>query len=325
VDLSKCRVLVTGGAGFIGSHLVDRLVSIGSNVVVLDDLSSGSLKNLSSSLGRIEFVKGSLLDSGLVERVVKGCDVVFHLAANPEVRVGSTSPSTHFNQNVLATFNLLEAVRRCGSVKLFVFTSSSTVYGEPSVFPTPEDYAPLKPISVYGASKLACEALISSYSFSFKFRSVIFRLANIVGSRLNHGVIYDFIRKLRVNPRVLEVLGDGSQSKSYLYVDDCIDGMLLGVEKSSGQVEIFNVGSEDKVSVVEIARIFIEALGLRDVELRFTGGVDGGRGWVGDVKQMLLDVSRLKALGWRIRFNSREAVELTAKQLVKEVASLNGL
>ena len=313
------RVLVTGGAGFIGSHLVDYLIDGGREVRVFDNLSAGSLGNLRSWEGdsRLSFVKGDLLDPEAVIGALDSCDAVYHLAANPEVRASKASPGDHFRQNVEATYNLLEAVRRVGGVELLAFASSSTVYGEAVVVPTPEDYGPLKPISHYGASKLAAEALISAYASLYGFRAVIFRLANIVGPRSNHGVIYDFVSKLRADQKTLEVLGDGSQSKSYLHVDDCVRGMVLGARKASGRVEVFNLGSDDRVSVLEIAGMVIGEMGVDGCEVRLTGGVDGGRGWAGDVKVMQLDSSRLRSLGWAPRLSGVEAVRMTAHALAQ--------
>jgi UDP-glucose 4-epimerase len=312
-------ILVTGGAGFIGSHLVDHFMERGEKVCVLDDLSAGSLSNLEGWIGTqgLKFIEGDLLKRTSIEASLEGCDVVYHLAANPEVRSWKARPEDHFRYNVEATFNLLEAVREQGDVETLVFTSTSTVYGEANVLPTPETYAPLKPISNYGASKLAAEALICSYASMYGFRCVIYRMANVVGPRSNHGVVYDFVEKLSRNPRELEVLGDGSQSKSYLFVNDCVDGMVFGVEGTDEQVEILNIGSEDRVDVLTIARIVVEEMGLEDVEIRLTGGVDGGRGWKGDVKLMQLDVSRLKSLGWRPNWGSAEAVRLTARSLIE--------
>ncbi len=319
------RVLVTGGAGFIGSHLVDHLMGRGEEVRVLDNLSAGSLDNLGRWMDdpRFDFVRGDLLNPVETREAVEGCDVVYHLAANPEVRISKASPEDHFRQNIEATYNLLEALRRRGDAEVLVFTSSSTVYGEAAVLPTPEEYAPLKPISLYGAAKLAAEALASAYASMYGFRCVIYRMANVVGPRCSHGVIYDFVAKLRRNPRELEVLGDGTQSKSYLYVDDCIEGMVLGAERAEERVEILNIGSEDRVDVKTIARIVIEEMGLEGVEIRLTGGVDGGRGWKGDVKLMQLDMSRLRSLGWRPRLGSAEAVRATAKALVRKGDPLN--
>ena len=312
-------ILITGGAGFIGSHLVDRFMEQGEDVRVFDDLSAGTKSNIEKWVGdpRFDFVKGDLLESSEIKAALEGCRMVYHLAANPEVRSWLARPEDHFNQNILGTYNLLEAIREQDAVDLLVFTSTSTVYGEASVIPTPETYAPLKPISNYGASKLAAEALICSYSSLYGFRSVIYRMANVVGPRSGHGVIYDFAEKLKRNPNELEVLGDGTQSKSYLFVDDCITGMILGAVHAKATVEILNIGSEDRVSVLEIASIVIEEMGLKDVEVELTGGVDGGRGWKGDVKLMQLDMSRLRAFGWSPLFSSKEAVRLTAISLVK--------
>jgi len=318
--LESC--LLTGGAGFIGSHLLDSLLERGMRCVVVDNLSSGSLENIKHWLNhpRLKFFPIDLLDFKGLLKVLRRhtCDTVFHLAANPEVRVSSVRPQIHFQQNVVATYHLLEAIREVGGVQTFIFTSSSTVYGEAEVTPTPESYSPLMPISVYGASKLACEALITSYAHLYGFRAIIYRLANIVGSRSKHGVIVDFIHKLRNNPNELEILGDGTQAKSYLHVNDCIEAMLLGAEKSRGKVEIFNIGSEDRVDVKTIAKLVIEEMNLKNVRLRFTGGVDGGRGWKGDVKYMLLDINKLKSLGWKPKYNSLEAIRLAIKEILNQ-------
>jgi len=313
------RVFITGGAGFIGSHLVDKLCQNHVEVVVFDNLSAGRMENLKKWLGapNFKFVMGDLLSPEKVWKTLDGCETVFHLAANPEVRVSSENPKVHYEQNVLATFNLLEAIRKVGSVKALAFASTSTIYGDVLEIPTPEEYAPLKPISVYGASKLASEALIISYAYTYGFKTVIYRLANIVGSRARHGVICDFIRKLRENPKKLEILGDGTQTKSYLHVEDCVNAILIGTNLSREKVEIFNVGSEDQITVKEIADIVCEKMGLSNVQYIFTGGVDGGRGWKGDVKFMLLNVNKLKKLGWKPKLNSRQAVEKAVEEILK--------
>ena len=317
------RVLVTGGAGFIGSHLVDELMTRGCSVTVIDNLSSGSIDNIQRWLKnpRFNFIRGDLLEMSHLRKALEGCKAVFHLAADPEVSRGSQNPEAHYRQNVEATFRLLEEIRRAGQVEEIVFTSSSTVYGEASRMPTPEDYSPLEPISVYGASKLACEALISAYAHTYGFKAIILRLANIVGPRSRHGVIHDFIVKLMKNSKELEILGDGSQTKSYLHVEDCVKAILLAAESSGSRIGVFNVGSEDQVNVRRIAEIVVEEMGLQGVKFRFTGGVDGGRGWPGDVKNMLLDIRKIKALGWRPQYNSEKAVRFTARSLIKEIRS----
>jgi UDP-glucose 4-epimerase len=304
-------VLVTGAAGFIGSNLVDRLMSQGISVCAFDNLSSGITENVDRWLGNsgFTFIRGDLLNRfDLAKLEGNDYSVVYHLAANPEVRVGLANPNVHFQQNIVGTRNLLEFLRRSQQKPTLVFSSTSTVYGEPSRIPTPEDYAPLMPISLYGASKLACEALISAYAYTYGFKAIIYRLANIVGPRSRHGVIYDFMEKLKKKPEELEVLGDGTQNKSYLYIDDCVEAMLCGVEKTTTQVETYNVGSEDQINVKDIAQALISEMRLKDVKVRLAGGVDGGRGWRGDVKNMLLDINKIKKLGWKPKHNAEQAI-----------------
>lgn len=237
------KVLVTGGAGFIGSHLVDSLMVRGFHVRVVDNLSSGDVNNIKVWFGneRFEFVEGDLKDSEVALKSVDDVGLVFHLAANPDVRLGSAYPRVHFCENLLVTFNVLEAMRKSEKAKRIVFASTLTVYGEANVFPTTEDYGPLLPISVYGAAKLGCEALIASYCHTFGISGVLLRFANVVGARAKHGVIIDFIRKLRQNPRELEILGDGRQRKSYLHVKDLINAFfaVFPCLEQSGRVEGF--------------------------------------------------------------------------------------
>jgi UDP-glucose 4-epimerase len=300
----------------------------GFHVKVVDNLSSGNLQNVEGCIGdsRFELVHGDLKDLGVacgsVGDVgdVGDVEVVFHLAANPDVRLGEVDPSVHFRENLLVTFNVLEAMRRSERAKRIVFASTSTVYGEPKVFPTPEDYGPLLPISVYGAAKLGCEALIASYCHTFGLKGIILRFANVVGSRSNHGVVVDFVRKLQENSAELEILGDGTQSKSYMHVKDLVDAffVVLNGFGEGGFVEVYNVGSLDQIDVVRVAEIVCEEMGLRDVAFRFTGGVDGGRGWRGDVKTMLLSLDKLLNLGWRPKLNSQEAVKMACKELLHQ-------
>jgi UDP-glucose 4-epimerase len=305
-------LLVTGGAGFIGSHLVRRLVAEGYAVTVFDDFSSGKRENLADleREGKIQVVEGDVTTLNGLDKAVRGTDAVFHLAANPEVRLGD--PTVHFETNVRGTFNVLEAMRRA-KVDSIVFASSSTVYGDASVIPTSETYSPLKPISVYGAAKLAGESLISAYCASYGLKGVVLRYANVVGPRLTHGVIHDFVEKLRANPRELEILGDGSQRKSYLYVDDAVSATVQCWKQTGSRFEVFNVGSDDDIDVRRIADIVLSEMGLSAVVYRYTGGIDGGRGWRGDVKYMRLDVSKLKSLGWSPRFGSEMAVRLACR------------
>lgn len=313
------RAVVTGGAGFLGSHLVDALLERKDDVTVIDNLSNGRMENLHQASSRwgFKFVKMDLKDPVGLAEMLDGVNTIFHFAANPEVRVGSTDPEIHFQENLLATFKLLEAARTSGGAKTIVFASTSTVYGEAAQLPTPEDYGPMLPISTYGASKLGCESLISAYAYTHGLRALILRLGNCVGERSNHGVIPDFVKKLKTTPNELEILGDGAQTKSYVHVSDFVEGAFMALEaflRSENRVDIYNLSSPDQVSVKRIGQVVTEELGLRNVKMKFTGGVDGGRGWVGDVKMMHLSVQKLQSLGWRPRLNSEGAIRLATKE-----------
>ncbi len=307
------KIFITGGAGFIGSNLVDKLIE-GNEITVYDNLSSGKKEFLKNHLEKanFHFIEADLRDPDKLKESLKGHDIVYHLAADPDVRSGAENTKTHFENNIIATHNLLEAMRETG-LKDIVFTSTSTIYGEATVIPTPEDYGPLLPISIYAASKLSCEAMISSYCYTFGMRSWLFRFANIVGNRSTHGVIFDFINKLKRNSKELEILGDGSQSKSYMLVDDCLDSMLFAVKNSKDPVNIFNIGTEDGTNVTRIAEIVVEEMKLKDVKFSYTGGK---RGWIGDVPKMGLSIDKIKGLGWKPRHNSEESIREAAKNLL---------
>jgi len=315
------KILVTGGAGFIGSHLVDRLVEEGYEVKVIDNLSSGSLENLKDHIERkeIEFIKGDLKNKEDCEKSVKDVEVIFHLAANPEVRLSTVRPEVHFNENVVATFNLLEAARSIGTVEKIIFASSSTVYGDAKEIPTPESHE-MRPISIYGASKASCEALICAYAHLYGFKAVSLRLANIIGPRSGHGVIYDFIMKLKRNPKELEILGDGTQRKSYLYITDTVDAFIKVMKEFNKMYEVYNVGNKDWITVNEIAKIVVEEMGLKDVKFKYRLTTKDGRGWPGDVKYMLLSISKIeRELKWRPEYSSKDAVRMTARALITKI------
>ncbi|NOQ54994.1 MAG: NAD-dependent epimerase/dehydratase family protein [Thermoplasmata archaeon] len=318
--LADARVVVTGGAGFIGSHLVDRIMKEAAEVWVLDNLTSGNEDFLDRWYGddRLHLVRTDVTKFESILPYLKGADLVFHLAANPDVRTAAENTYAHVEQNILATYTVLEAMRH-QKVSDIVFTSTSTVYGEATVLPTPEDYGPLKPISIYGASKLASEALISSYVSTFGMRGVLYRFANVVGSRGTHGVIFDFIKKLRADQNRLEILGDGKQRKSYVHVKDCVGAMVMGYEGNEEDLGIYNIGTEQNTDVITIADIVSEVMGLAGVKYHTTGGVDGGRGWKGDVKVMSLDIKAIRGLGWEPRYSSDEAIRMTAQALLKEI------
>jgi len=249
-------------------------------------------------------------------RAVEGVNVVFHLAANPEVRVSTTDPEIHFGENVVATFNLPEAMRRRGVGEL-VFASSSSVYGEPESIPVDED-APVRPVSVYGASKVACESLIHAYSKLYGIRAVVLRYANVVGPRLRHGVIYDLLAKLERDKTRLEVLGDGTQVRSYIYVEDAVNATIIAYERTGEGFNVLNVASEDWITVRDVVQIILSELGVESLEVTYRPMLHGV-GWPGDVKRVALGIDRLKALGFKPATGSREAVAKTVRALVKEL------
>lgn len=316
------NIAVTGGTGFIGSSLVSLLLDKGYEVTVLDHISTGNGQNVNpfASSNNCQFIKIDLLDENKLKEALNKCDLIFHLAANVEVRKGQFDTKTDFQNNIVATRNLLECMRTSERCKKIIFTSSSVVYGEPDTIPTPENYGPLKPISLYGASKLACEALISGYVGMFGLRAVIFRLANVIGPSSTHGVIHDFFKKLtQSGGRYLEILGDGNQKKSYLYIDDCLSALMMGLSKFSSPLEIFNVGSDDQVDTNSIARIIIDELGLQ-TKISYAPDQMNGRGWLGDIRNMLLSTDKLKGIGWSIKYSSEESVSLTVKKRVNDVS-----
>ena len=321
-DLSDKKILVTGGAGFMGSHLVDKLIANDLHVKVLDNLSSGTKLNLENSFHKknFRFFKKDLKNSSSLKNILSDVNLIFHLAADPEVRTGFTKPEISFRENIESTFHLLEAIRK-STIETIVFTSSSTVYGEPEIIPTPENYGPLYPISHYGASKLACEALISSYCHSYGINGLIFRLANIVGSRSSHGVIIDFIKKLQRDNKTLQILGDGTQSKSYLHVSDCIDAFLFCLSKIEKKTSIFNLGNYDQIDVITIAKKVIEKLSLDNVKILTLNDAPDGRGWIGDVKFMNLDIKKLENLGWKPKLSSSSAVDMAIAENIEEIGT----
>lgn len=317
--LRGVNVLVTGGAGFVGSHLTRTLIAEGAVVTVYDNLSMGRRDLLQPVLdhARLVFVEADLLDVTRLGSVMQGQDAVFHLAANSDISRGREDTSLDLQQGTVATYNVLEAMR-CHGVRDIVFASTSTVYGDARGAVVSEDDGPLLPISLYGASKLACEALVSAFCHNFAMRSWIFRFANVVGDNSTHGVVYDFVRKLRRDTSTLEILGDGRQAKSYIDVEDCVAGMLAGWQRSSDAVNYFNLACAGAVSVTRIAEIVVEEMGLRDVAWAYTGGE---RGWPGDVPQVRLNSDKLHGVGWRPRYDSEEALRRAARACVQAETS----
>lgn len=308
------KAFVTGGAGFIGSHLVDKLIDKGYTVTAYDNLSSGNKEFLKQHLKNDKFrlIEADLLDLKRVQKEIRNHDVVFHIAANPFVRLGEKQTRLDLEQGGIATYNVLEAMRT-NRIKKIVFSSSSVVYAEKPGFVFPETYGPTLPISLYGAGKLAAEGLISAFCGTFGFQTWIFRFANVVGARGTHGVIVDFIDKLKKNPGELEILGDGHQQKPYLYVTDVIDGMLYGFEHSKDQINLFNLSCYSTTTVVWIAEMVMEEMGLKNVKLRYTGGE---RGWPGDIPRFQLDSSKLSKLGWTAKYTSDEAIRKAIREIL---------
>ncbi|HZY70772.1 MAG TPA: NAD-dependent epimerase/dehydratase family protein [Thermoplasmata archaeon] len=304
--------VVTGGAGAIGSVLVRSLLQSGVSARVIDNLSSGRREALGNPSGpsTLTLVQADLRDLAAIEPVVKGAREIWHLAANPDIRRGTDDPTIDFEHGTRATFNALEAARRA-DVPRFLFASSSVVYGLPTTFPTPEEYGPLLPASLYGASKLASEAMISAFAECYGMSNYIFRFANIIGPAMTHGVIYDFFAKLRRDPKRLEVLGDGHQAKSYLRTEDCVGGMRLVADQAHARVNLYNLGNVDRISVKEIAEIVVAAHG-GGARIEYVGGE---RGWVGDIPRQWLAIDKVRGLGWSPRETSVESVRRTVAEM----------
>ena len=311
------RALVTGGAGFIGSHLVDELVDAGYSIKIIDNLSSGNLAlvNHQIAAGNAEFIEGDITSIDDVLQAIKEVDVVFHMAANPDIRLGTQVTDTDLKQGTIATYNILEAMR-INNVNKIVFASSSVVYGEGAPMPTPESFGPCLPISLYGASKVGSEGLITSWVGTFDFQAWIFRFANIIGNRGTHGVIFDFIHKLKRDNSRLEVLGNGLQEKSYMEVKDCVRGMMHIFNTSTSPINLYNLGSHDTCSVRRIAEIVVEETGCRDATIEYTGG---DRGWAGDIPRAMLSIEKMLSTGYDVKYNSEAAVRHTTKCLIEEI------
>ncbi|MGO8796190.1 MAG: NAD-dependent epimerase/dehydratase family protein [Candidatus Sulfotelmatobacter sp.] len=304
------RVLVTGAAGFIGSSMVDRLLAAGHIVVGYDNLSTGQRRFLQGALAHPEFSfhEADLLDRAKLSAATAGAELVVHFAANADVRFGLEHPRKDLDQNAIATWNVLEAMREQGCRKI-VFSSTGSIYGEPEIFPTPEICPFPVQTSLYGASKLAAEGLIQAYCEGFGIQAYIFRFVSILGERYSHGHVFDFYHQLAKHPEHLHVLGNGRQRKSYLYVQDCIDAIFVALERAHAKVNILNLGTDEYCEVNDSIGWICQYLGLQP-ELTYSGGE---RGWVGDSPFIMLDCSRIRALGWRPRLSIQQAVLATIK------------
>lgn len=311
---------VTGGAGFIGSNMTDRLLQNGNEVTVYDNLSTGQENFLidAKKSSKFNIVKADLLDLEKLSQSMNGCDFVIHFAANADVRFGTEHPRKDLEQNTIATFNVLEAMRK-NDIKKIAFSSTGSVYGEAKVIPTPEDAQFPVQTSLYGASKVACEGLIQAYCEGFGFQGWIFRFVSILGERYTHGHVFDFYKKLLDNPEELSVLGNGHQKKSYLYIQDCIDAILFAFEKSNDRVNIFNLGTNEYCEVNNSIGWISDNLGLKP-ELKYSGGE---RGWIGDNPFIFLDTKKVNNLGWKPKLTIREAIIKTLEYLKNNKWVLN--
>ena len=309
-DWNGKHVLVTGGAGFIGSHVADVLLARGARVTVFDDFSTGFREFIAPARENLRVVEGDLLDQARIGEAMRGVDFVFHLAANADIKDNLAQPRKCIDQNVVVTQNVLEAMRAAGAREI-VFASTGSVYGETDLIPTPENAPFPVQTSLYAASKLAAEAMIEAYCEGFGMEGHIFRFVSILGERYTHGHILDFYKQLREHSGHLDILGDGRQRKSYLYVQDCVDALLLAIERGAGRLNLYNLGTDEYCTVNDSIGWIAERLGCAP-RLNYAGGE---RGWVGDSPFIFLDCSRIRALGWRPRLSIREAVVRTVDYL----------
>ena len=313
------KVFITGGAGFIGSHLCERFLALGHEVIAFDNMILGRREFLTPFEGspRFRFIEADLVDLERVKSETKDVDLVVHMAANSDISQGAARTDVDMRNGTVATYNVLESMR-VNAIKKILFPSTSAIYGEAEVKPTPESYGPLFPISFYGASKLACEAMVSAFSHNCGIQAWVYRFANIVGSHSTHGAIHDFVARLFKNPDRLEVLGNGTQRKSYLHVGDCVEGMLYGFERARNEFQCFNLASRGVTNVrfiaEEVVRQMSAALG-KTPQLVFG---EGDRGWVGDVPYTHLDGARMEGFGWRARYESDEAVRKAVAEVIAE-------
>ncbi|MGA2480430.1 MAG: NAD-dependent epimerase/dehydratase family protein [Spirochaetia bacterium] len=304
----KC--FVTGGAGFIGSTMIDALIAEGSTVVCYDNFSTGQERFLQGPRPGLRVVRGDLLSPETLREAMQGCDIVFHFAANADVRYGAEHPGRDLEQNTVATFNVLDAMLKCG-IKSILFSSTGSIYGESRVIPTPEDAPFPVQTSLYGASKLAGEGLISAFCEAFGMTAWIFRFVSILGERYSHGHVFDFCRQLFDDPGTLRVLGDGTQRKSYLYVGDCISAILRALKTATGKVNIFNLGTDEFIPLKDSVATITTELGLSP-RIEYGGG---SRGWIGDNPFIYLDCARIRSLGWQPALSIRQGIVRTVRYI----------
>ena len=316
MNLNNKKVLVLGGAGFIGSHLTERLIEQGASVTVFDNLQTGRLANLQkvSKHPAFRFIQAEVRDRKKVDEAVPGHEIIFHFCDDSDIRSAAAHPDSYVEQNIMGLFYVLESMRRNG-IRTVLFPSSTTVFGEMGRPPASESHGPMIPLNLYGGAKLAAEGLISGWAHTYDFHAVVFRFVGIIGGRMDHGVIHDFVRKLQKDPTQLEILGDGSQKRSFVLVDECVDAMLFAMANTKKNYNLVHIGNRDAISINETADAIIDVMGLRNVKRNYTGGKVG---WKGDATSNFIATETLTALGWKSRYSSREAAAEAARRLQSE-------
>jgi UDP-glucose 4-epimerase len=315
MNLKGKKILIFGGAGFIGSHLAERLIADGASVTVFDNLQTGRTSNLENVWKHpgFRFIEAEVRDRKKVDETVPGHDIVFHFCDDSDIRSAAEHPDTFVEQNILGLFYVLEAMRK-NKIRTILFPSSTTVFGELANPPASESHGPMVPLNIYGGAKLAAEGLISAWAHTYDLQAVVFRFVGIIGGRMDHGVVHDFVRKLQKDPSQLEILGDGTQRRSFVLVDDCVEAMLFALANARKNYQLVHIGNTDQISVNETAEIICRVLKLNDVKRNFTGGKVG---WKGDVTSNFISTETLTALGWKPPRSSREAVLEAAGRLAK--------
>jgi len=315
VNLKNKKVLVFGGAGFIGSHLCEQLIHKGASVTVFDNLRTGRTVNLAKILKhrRFRFIEAEVRDRKKVNQTVPGHDLIFHFCDDSDIRSAAEHPDTYVEQNIMGLFYVLEAMRQNG-IRTILFPSSTTVFGELANPPASESHGPMIPLNLYGGAKLAAEGLISGWAHTYDFQAVVFRFVGIIGGRMDHGVVHDFVRKLQKNPTQLEILGDGSQKRSFVLVDDCVEAMLFTMAGTKKNYSLVHIGNVDDISIKETACVIADVMKLKGVKFHYAGGK---LGWKGDVTSNFIRTETLTALGWKPRHSSREAVFEAASRLAR--------
>jgi UDP-glucose 4-epimerase len=319
VNFKNKKALIFGGAGFIGSHLTERLIQEGAFVTVFDNLKTGRTANLAKVWRHpgFRFVEADVSDRKKVDATVPGHEVIFHFCDDSDIRSAAEHPDTFVEQNIMGLFYVLEAMRRNG-IRIILFPSSTTVFGELANPPASESHGPMMPLNIYGGAKLAAEGLISAWAHTYDLRAIVFRFVGIIGGRMDHGVVRDFVRKLQDDPTQLEILGDGSQRRSFVLVDDCIEAMLFALAKTRKNYNLVHIGNVDQISIKKTAEAIFKVMKLKDVKLRYTGGKVG---WKGDVSSNFIATETLTAWGWKPRRSSREAVTEAASRLASKIAN----